>query len=83
MGMTGISKSQVSRLAGEIDERVNAFLDRLLEGTDEAMVSIKSADVITFSWLGSEGVVAGGVLRSWKTDTSPRKIVGARTGLSI
>ncbi|WP_060489957.1 IS256 family transposase, partial [Pseudomonas sp. NBRC 111121] len=32
MGMTGISKSQVSRLAGEIDERVHAFLDRPLEG---------------------------------------------------
>jgi putative transposase len=32
MGMTGISKSQVSRLCGEIDERVHAFLDRPLEG---------------------------------------------------
>ena len=32
MGMTGISKSQVSRLCGEIDERVDAFLDRPLEG---------------------------------------------------
>lgn len=32
MGMIGISKSQVSRLAGEIDERVNAFLNRPLEG---------------------------------------------------
>ena len=32
MGMTGISKSQVSRLCGEIDERVHAFLDRALEG---------------------------------------------------
>ncbi|KPX17493.1 hypothetical protein ALO73_200114 [Pseudomonas syringae pv. daphniphylli] len=32
MGMTGISKSHLSRLAGEIDERVNAFLDRPLEG---------------------------------------------------
>ena len=32
MGMTGISKSQVSRLCGEIDERVNAFLDRPIEG---------------------------------------------------
>jgi putative transposase len=28
MGMTGISKSQVSRLCEEIDERVKAFLDR-------------------------------------------------------
>ncbi len=32
MGMTGISKSQVSRLCLEIDERVNAFLQRPIEG---------------------------------------------------
>jgi transposase-like protein len=32
MGGTGVSKSQVSRLCEEIDERVNAFLDRPLEG---------------------------------------------------
>jgi transposase-like protein len=32
MGMSGISKSQVSRLCGDIDERVHAFLDRPLEG---------------------------------------------------
>jgi putative transposase len=32
MGMTGISKSQVSRLCADIDERVNAFLRRPLEG---------------------------------------------------
>ena len=32
MGMTGISKSQVSRLCEEIDERVKAFLERPLEG---------------------------------------------------
>ncbi len=32
MGMTGVSKSQVSRLCVEIDERVDAFLDRPLEG---------------------------------------------------
>jgi putative transposase len=32
MGMSGISKSQVSRLCSEIDERVNAFLTRPLEG---------------------------------------------------
>jgi transposase-like protein len=30
--MTGISKSQVSRLCEEIDERVNAFLERPIEG---------------------------------------------------
>ena len=32
MGMTGISKSQASRLCGEIDERINAFLERPIEG---------------------------------------------------
>ncbi len=32
MGMSGISKSQVSRLCAEIDERVNAFLGRPIEG---------------------------------------------------
>jgi putative transposase len=32
MGMNGISKSQVSRLCAEIDERVNAFLTRPIEG---------------------------------------------------
>jgi len=32
MGMTGISKSQVSRLCEEIDERVGAFLHRPIEG---------------------------------------------------
>jgi putative transposase len=32
MGMNGVSKSQVSRLCEEIDERVNAFLNRPIEG---------------------------------------------------
>ncbi|MBP1179881.1 transposase-like protein [Methylobacterium sp. PvR107] len=32
MGGTGVSKSQVSRLCQEIDERVGAFLDRAIEG---------------------------------------------------
>jgi putative transposase len=32
LGMSGISKSQVSRLCEEIDERVKAFLNRPLEG---------------------------------------------------
>ena len=30
--MTGISKSQVSRLCTEIDDKIGAFLDRPLEG---------------------------------------------------
>ena len=32
LGMSGISKSQVSRLCQEIGERVGAFLDRPIEG---------------------------------------------------
>ena len=32
MGMSGISKSQVSRLCGEIDGKIQGFLDRSLEG---------------------------------------------------
>lgn len=32
MGLTGISKSTVSRLCKDIDERVSAFLDRPLSG---------------------------------------------------
>jgi putative transposase len=32
LGMSGISKSQVSRICGEIDERVNVFLEREING---------------------------------------------------
>ncbi len=32
LGMDGISKSQVSRLCAELDEKVHAFLDRPIEG---------------------------------------------------
>jgi putative transposase len=32
LGMSGVSKSQVSRLCGELDERVGAFLSRAIEG---------------------------------------------------
>jgi putative transposase len=33
MGLAGISKSQVSRLCEEIDERVKTFLSRPIEGS--------------------------------------------------
>lgn len=32
LGMTGISKSQISRLCGVIDGKVHTFLNRPLEG---------------------------------------------------
>jgi len=47
MGMTGISKSQVSRLCSEIDDKIGAFLDRPLEGDwpylwlDETYVKVR------------------------------------------
>lgn len=48
MGMSGISKSQVSRLCQEIDERVKAFLDRPIEGDwpyviDAAYLKVRQA----------------------------------------
>jgi transposase-like protein len=52
MGMTGISKSQVSRLCSEIDERVNAFLSRPIEGSwpylwiDATYVKVREAERI-------------------------------------
>ena len=39
MGMSGVSKSQVSRLCGEIDDKVNGFLDRPLEGLRTAVTN--------------------------------------------
>ena len=44
MGMTGISKSQVSRLCADIDERVQSFLNRPLEG-DWPYLWIDATDV--------------------------------------
>ena len=47
--MSGISKSQVSRLCEEIDERVQAFLTRPIEGDwpylwiDATYVKVRSA----------------------------------------
>src|SRR3984893_15069214 len=49
MGMSGTSKSQVSRLCEEIDQRVRAFLDRPIEGDwpylwiDAAYVKVRQA----------------------------------------
>jgi transposase-like protein len=40
MGMTGISKSQVSRLCGEIDGKIATFLDRPLEGSTHALTAL-------------------------------------------
>src|SRR4029453_4625244 len=63
MGMTGISKSQVSRLCGEIDEKVQPFLNRPLEGDwpyvwlDATYVKVREAGRI----VSVAVIIAGGV----------------------
>jgi transposase-like protein len=54
MGMSGISKSQVSRLCAEIDEKVKAFLARPIEGDwpylwiDATYVKVRQSGRIVF-----------------------------------
>jgi putative transposase len=79
MGMTGISKSQVSRLCGEIDERVGAFLNRPIEGDwpylwiDATYVKVRQAGRI----VSVAAIIAGGV----NTD-GVREVLGVSIGPS-
>jgi putative transposase len=68
MGMTGISKSQVSRLCGEIDERVGAFLNRPIEGDwpylwiDATYVKVRQAGrIVSVAAIIAVGVNTDGV----------------------
>jgi len=45
-GMSGVSKSQVSRLCGELNERVGAFLNRTIEATGRTCGSTPSEAVL-------------------------------------
>ncbi len=67
MGMTGISKSQVSRLCEEIDHRVKAFLDRPIEGdwpylwVDATYVKVRQAGrIVSVAVIVAVGVNADG-----------------------
>ena len=67
MGMTGISKSQVSRLCEEIDEKVQAFLGRPLEGDwpylwiDATYVKVRQAGrIVSAAVIVAVGVNADG-----------------------
>jgi putative transposase len=77
MGMTGISKSQVSRLCGEIDERVRAFLNRPLEGhwpcvwLDATYVKVRQAGRI----VSVAVIIAVGV-----NDDGRREVLGMTVG---
>jgi transposase-like protein len=79
MGGSGISKSQVSRLCEEIDERVNAFLSRPIEGAwpylwiDATYLKVREAGRI----VSMAVIVAVGV----NTD-GRREVLGVATGAS-
>lgn len=79
LGMTGISKSQVSRLCGEIDERVQAFLNRPIEGDwpylwiDATYVKVRASGRI----VSVAVIIAVGV----NTDGT-RELLGMATGPS-
>lgn len=67
MGMSGISKSQVSRLCEDIDERVHAFLDRPIEGDwpylwiDATYVKVRQAGrIVSVAVIVAVGVNADG-----------------------
>jgi transposase-like protein len=79
MGGSGVSKSQVSRLVEEIDERVNAFLSRPIEGEwpyvwiDATYVKAREAGRI----VSTAVIIAVGV----NTD-GRREVLGVATGPS-
>jgi transposase-like protein len=67
MGMTGISKSQVSRLCAEIDEKVKTFLARPIEGDwpylwiDATYVKVRqNGRIISVAVIVAVGVNGGG-----------------------
>lgn len=79
MGMSGVSKSQVSRLCEEIDERVQAFLQRPIEGDwpylwiDATYVKTRQAGrVVSVAVIIAVAVNTDGV----------REILGIATGAS-
>lgn len=79
MGGSGVSKSQVSRLCEEIDERVNAFLSRPIEGAwpylwiDATYVKAREAGrIVSVAVIVAVGVNADG----------RREVLGVATGAS-
>jgi transposase-like protein len=79
LGMSGVSKSQVSRLCGELDEPVGAFLNRQIEGDwpylwiDATYVKTREAGRI----VSVAVIVAVGV----NTD-GQREVLGVKVGAS-
>lgn len=79
MGGAGVSKSQVSRLCAEIDERVNAFLSRPLEGAwpylwlDATYIKVRDGGRIV-----SRAVIVAVAVN----EDGKREVLGAATGPS-
>ena len=79
MGAGGMSKSQVSRLCAEIDERVNAFLSRPLEGEwpylwlDATYLKVREGGRIV-----SHAVIIAVAVN----EDGKREVLGVATGLS-
>jgi transposase-like protein len=78
MGGSGVSKSQVSRLCAEIDERVQAFLDRPLEGEwpylwiDATYVKARQAGrIVSLAVIVAVGVNADGRREVLGLDVGP------------
>ena len=85
MGMSGISKSQVSRLCEEIDERVKAFLDRPIEGDwpylwiDATYVKVRQAGrIVSVAVIVAVGVNADGRREVLGMDIGPSEAFGGR-----
>jgi len=80
LGMSGISKSQVSRLCGEIDERVGAFLSRPIEGDwpylwiDATYVKVREAGrIVSVAVIIAVGVNTDGVREVLAWPSVPRR----------
>jgi putative transposase len=72
MGMSGISKSQVSRLCEEIDVKVKAFLDRPIEGewpyvwVDATYLKVRRGGrIVSVAVIIAVGVNATGGAKCW------------------
>ena len=85
MGMSGISKSHVSRLCEEIDQRVRAFLDRPIEGdwpylwVDATYVKVRQAGrIVSVAIIVAVGVNADGRREVLGMDIGPSSTTSIR-----
>ena len=71
LGGTGVSKSQVSRLCEDIDERVQAFLHRPIEGQ------------WPYLWIDATGTVRNFVRWAWVDHVIVAQATGKRSSNRI